>query len=219
MYYYVVRSGLAYSMQEWDTNWDFREPKHSRHSRNWTEPSSHDVHHVRSLKEHSGDVPEQKESSHKPRAARHLVFIRHGQYEKGKEDKDKILTALGRFVLLISSFQVCFIWSGLVQSISSKPPSLALDLVVNYVLIYLFFYQRQQAKETAKRLKQLHSKKMKIDKVVTSTMTRATETAGLILGELTDVPYEYCDFLREGVPCRPVPPSKVIPEDHVRIYT
>ena len=157
----VLRSGPAYPIQEWDTNWDFREPKY------WTKPGSPDV---PSLKEHFGEVCEEKASSHKPSATRHLVFIRHGQYVKGQEDKDRILTHCGK----------------------------------------------QQAEETAKRLKLLHSNNKKIDKIVISTMTRAKETGEFIRKALPDVPYEYCEFLREGAPCTPEPPynCRTIPKEH-----
>jgi hypothetical protein len=88
-----VRSGPTYPIQEWNKNWDFREPYYTARS------ASPDRQNVPSLAEHFGEVREQKPGSDTPSAIRHLVFIRHGQYVKGKEDKDKILTHRGRFVL------------------------------------------------------------------------------------------------------------------------
>ena len=44
-------------------------------------------------------------------------------------------------------------------------------------------------------------------KLVYSTMTRATETAKIILGKLEDAKdIEHCDLLREGAPIPPEPP-------------
>ncbi|CAB4045556.1 Hypothetical predicted protein, partial [Paramuricea clavata] len=53
----------------------------------------------------------------------------------------------------------------------------------------------------------LHSNNNKIDKIVISSMVRARETGEIILKQLSGVPYEYCDFLTEGAPCIPEPPS------------
>ena len=81
----------------------------------------------------------------------------------------------------------------------------------------LSFYHRKQAEATANRLKMFHSNK-KIDKIVISTMTRAKETGEIIKKSLPDVPYEYCDFLREGAPCTPEPASSTWrPEYYVRM--
>ena len=38
-------------------------------------------------------------------------------------------------------------------------------------------------------------------------MVRARETGEIILKQLSGVPCEYCDFLTEGAPCIPEPPS------------
>ena len=44
--------------------------------------------------------------------------------------------------------------------------------------------------------------------LVKSTMTRATETANIILTHLPgDISHSSCDLLREGAPCPPEPPS------------
>lgn len=47
-------------------------------------------------------------------------------------------------------------------------------------------------------------------------MTRARETGDIIRSSLPNVPFEYCDFLREGAPCIPEPPSSTWrPENQV----
>ena len=44
-------------------------------------------------------------------------------------------------------------------------------------------------------------------KLVKSSMTRATETADIILKQLPEIENSSCDLLREGAPCMPEPPS------------
>ncbi|XP_028400308.1 serine/threonine-protein phosphatase PGAM5, mitochondrial-like [Dendronephthya gigantea] len=148
-----LRSGLTQERKAWNKNWDFRDT-------NRTRTKSSDRSHIPSLSEYTSGTDEQKPGLERSSATRHLVFIRHGQYVKADEDKDKILTQCGR----------------------------------------------KQAEETGKRLKLLHTNQ-KIDKLVISTMTRAKETGGIIQKFLPNVPYEYCDFLREGAPCVPEPVS------------
>ena len=43
-------------------------------------------------------------------------------------------------------------------------------------------------------------------KLVKSTMTRATETANIILKQIPEIEEASCDLLREGDPCMPDPP-------------
>ncbi|KAM4706688.1 serine/threonine-protein phosphatase PGAM5, mitochondrial-like isoform 2-T2 [Discoglossus pictus] len=62
---------------------------------------------------------------------------------------------------------------------------------------------REQAELTGKRLASLG---LKYDKIIHSTMTRATETTEIISKYLPDVPKQSCDLLREGAPIRPEPP-------------
>ncbi|CAB4005156.1 Hypothetical predicted protein [Paramuricea clavata] len=88
----VLRSGPAFEIQNWNKNWDFREPNYG------ARPKTPDKHSVPSLAEHFGEVDEQKAGLGKPSATRHLLFIRHGQYVKAEEDEKKVLTYLGRFV-------------------------------------------------------------------------------------------------------------------------
>ena len=55
-------------------------------------------------------------------------------------------------------------------------------------------------------------------KLVKSTMTRATETANIILKHLPqDIQQSSCNLIREGAPCPPEPPiSHWDPEPQVR---
>jgi serine/threonine-protein phosphatase PGAM5 len=69
----------------WDRNWDHRDPASL----------------VKPLKENSSPEEENEYNSklekHKPTATRHIIMIRHGQYNtKGEADIDRILTETGR---------------------------------------------------------------------------------------------------------------------------
>jgi len=76
---------------------------------------------------------------------------------------------------------------------------------------------KEQADLTGKRIAVLHDHlKSRTDengnivpvtiKLTKSTMTRATETANIILKHLKDVPEDSCDLIREGAPIEPDPP-------------
>jgi len=83
---------------------------------------------------------------------------------------------------------------------------------------YLTDLGKKQAEGTGQRLALLYSKYLqKLDengnemkdsnvKLVKSTMTRATETANIILKQLPEIEHTNCDLLREGAPCVPDPP-------------
>jgi len=83
---------------------------------------------------------------------------------------------------------------------------------------YLTELGKKQAEGTGQRLALLYSKYLqKLDengnelknsniKLVKSTMTRATETANIILKQLPEIEHTSCDLLREGAPCIPDPP-------------
>jgi serine/threonine-protein phosphatase PGAM5 len=71
--------------QKWDSNWDFRSPTAL----------------VKPLKEDASDKREKRHASKvesaQSKATRHIIMIRHGQYDlKGISDKERILTKLGR---------------------------------------------------------------------------------------------------------------------------
>jgi len=61
---------------EWDRNWDKRDPE--------------------SLVQEQGEERAALIKAKTPTAARTLVLIRHGQYERGDKDEDQVLTPLGR---------------------------------------------------------------------------------------------------------------------------
>lgn len=107
----------------------------------------------------------------KAKAIRHIILIRHGQYNmKGENDKERYLTGLGQ----------------------------------------------EQAVLTGKRLK---NSGIDFHSIICSNMTRAMQTAELILKELgrADLCIETQDpVLREGAPCLPEPPvSNWHPDLHV----
>ncbi|XP_072381646.1 serine/threonine-protein phosphatase PGAM5, mitochondrial-like isoform X2 [Diabrotica undecimpunctata] len=71
------------SFAKWDENWDHRSPKFTRN------PKAHNL-----SESEQNDINEQKEL--KPKAYRHIILIRHGQYNlNGATDEDRILTKLG----------------------------------------------------------------------------------------------------------------------------
>ena len=83
---------------------------------------------------------------------------------------------------------------------------------------YLTELGRKQAEVTGQRLGLLYSQylqktdengnevKDRTIKLVKSTMTRATETANIILKQIPEIEEASCDLLREGAPCIPDPP-------------
>ncbi|ODN02622.1 Serine/threonine-protein phosphatase PGAM5, mitochondrial [Orchesella cincta] len=141
---------------KWDYNWDKREPysllKPPKRSKSSGDPGSGS----------SGDedIMEKLEKK-RAKAIRHIVLIRHGQYNmKGTNDKERYLTALGE----------------------------------------------TQAELTGKRLK---NSGITFQSLVCSNMTRAIQTAEIVLKELrqVDLSIEAHDpFLREGAPCLAEPP-------------
>ncbi|XP_068216845.1 serine/threonine-protein phosphatase PGAM5, mitochondrial-like isoform X1 [Palaemon carinicauda] len=133
---------------KWDWNWDRREAE------SLVKPPK--------LKEiNNNEINDNNEhiEKHKSTATRHLIFIRHGQYNlDGASDNERYLTQLGR----------------------------------------------EQAALTGERLKALG---FPYTKLVYSTMTRATETANIILEKLDEAKViDHCDLLREGAPVPPEPP-------------
>jgi len=142
---------------KWDWNWDKREPtslvkplnKNKRDLNNNSENTANSVTH-----------DQESLDKVKPTASRHLIFIRHGQYNlEGATDIDRYLSELGR----------------------------------------------EQAALTGERLKDLS---LPYTRFVHSTMTRATETAEIIMDKMdkVDETVEKCDLLREGAPIPPEPP-------------
>lgn len=133
---------------KWDFNWDKREPDSllkplkGRFKADFEENSYNE-----------------KLEKAKAIATRHLILVRHGQYNlNGKTDEERYLTELGR----------------------------------------------EQARLTGLRLKELG---LPYNRLIQSTMTRATETAQIIAKEMSAVPVSSCNFLREGAPIKPDPPS------------
>ena len=93
-------------------------------------------------------------------------------------------------------------------------------------LRYLTDLGKKQADMTGQRLALLYSRYLqKIDengnevtssfRLVKSTMTRATETANIILKQLPDIEHTDCDLIREGAPCVPDPPIGEIAKNNV----
>lgn len=126
----------------WDNNWDFRAaPKVLKEN-------------LSAEKENEANLKIEKNT---PKAIRHILLIRHGQYVYKNTDIERKLTEIGR----------------------------------------------EQATFTGKRLNELA---IPIDDVIVSTMTRAQETANLILKQLpkgASIKRDDCKMLEEGAVCMP----------------
>jgi serine/threonine-protein phosphatase PGAM5 len=134
---------------KWDFNWDRREPE------SLVKPLKG---RFKSDLEHENKYNDKLEKA-KAIATRHLILVRHGQYNlNGKTDEERQLTELGR----------------------------------------------EQARLTGLRIKELG---LPYTRLIQSTMTRATETAQIISKENPKIPVSSCNFLREGAPIKPEPPS------------
>ncbi|XP_018561539.1 serine/threonine-protein phosphatase PGAM5, mitochondrial-like isoform X2 [Anoplophora glabripennis] len=69
---------------KWDENWDHRSPKYTRNPKQITNEKDENL------------VNEERENL-RPKFYRHLILIRHGQYNlQGETDRERILTKLGR---------------------------------------------------------------------------------------------------------------------------
>ncbi|ESO95389.1 hypothetical protein LOTGIDRAFT_203856 [Lottia gigantea] len=81
---------------------------------------------------------------------------------------------------------------------------------------YLTTLGRTQADLTGSRLKELD---LPYTKLISSTMTRALETADIIHKHLPDLPREKNDMLREGAPIPPEPPVGHWKPENYQFYT
>lgn len=159
---FANRTSLT-SAVKWDDNWDKRQPESL----------------IKPLNGKFGPEYQNQQDSYNERldkakaiATRHLILIRHGQYNlQGKSDDERYLTELGR----------------------------------------------EQARHVGLRLKELG---LPYTRIVQSTMTRATQTAQIITKQLpSDIQVESCDFLREGAPIQPEPPTSWQPRASVSVVT
>ncbi|XP_048752657.1 serine/threonine-protein phosphatase PGAM5, mitochondrial-like isoform X2 [Ostrea edulis] len=131
---------------KWDDNWDRRNPE-SLVKPLRSHPSEKET------KDRANEIEKQK-----PTATRHLILIRHGQYNlDSKEDSERILTQLGR----------------------------------------------KQADYCGRRLKEAD---YPYTKLISSTLTRAVETAEIIHKHLPHLSWEKESNLCEGAPIPPEPP-------------
>lgn len=114
--------------------------------------------HPKKLANEKGDnFINEKIEANTPKAVRHLLLIRHGQYEiNGRTDEDRVLTKLGN-----SAISTC-------------------DFVIRIITLV----GNEQAAYTGKRLKELG---LPYTEVVKSTMKRAQQTGDIILSYLAKV--------------------------------
>ena len=90
--------------KQWDSDWDrrnFGDIKKKIASKNLTVIDDTVLKKNFSVESDSssGEEDATEDKIKKPKATRHLIFVRHGQYNSGKSDDEKTLTDLGRFVL------------------------------------------------------------------------------------------------------------------------
>lgn len=153
---------------KWDTNWDHRDPKSL----------------VAPPKKKDDPVEENKVNERlekvKPKAMRHLILIRHGQYNVDGGELDSFRKdVLERY---------CYAFIYFTET--------DLQRVLTEV-------GRKQAGFTGNRLKTLNINWTKMHR---STMSRAQETGHIISQALPDVPVEHSSLLEEGAPIPPEPP-------------
>ncbi|XP_021370452.1 serine/threonine-protein phosphatase PGAM5, mitochondrial-like isoform X2 [Mizuhopecten yessoensis] len=134
---------------KWDHNWDRCDPA------SLVKPSKN----KNSSDEKDAKYAENELKKNTPTATRHLLLIRHGQYNTdGEEDNQRYLTELGR----------------------------------------------KQAEYAGQRLKDLG---LSYTVLLSSTMTRAKETADIIQKFFPNLPRKETDMLRTGAPIPPEPPN------------
>lgn len=141
------------SFKKWDSNWDKRDPL----SLLKASTSKNDM---KQSELESEKILREKYEKLKPKVKRHLILVRHGQYNQdGVQENERFLTKLGE----------------------------------------------QQAEITGRRLK---CSGIHFDKIVSSDMTRAIQTATIILKEVNQPGLCLAikdPILREGSPCYPEP--------------
>ncbi|XP_046351530.1 serine/threonine-protein phosphatase PGAM5, mitochondrial-like isoform X1 [Haliotis rufescens] len=146
---YSAKREWSYSFEpsvKWDYNWDRREPE------NLVKPSKQNT-------EKDPDTVANELKSKTATATRHLLLIRHGQYNmESSDDIGRFLTKLGQ----------------------------------------------EQADITGRRLKDLN---LPYTVLISSTMTRAKETADIIHKHVPHLSIQRNDLLREGAPIPPEPAS------------
>ena len=141
---------------KWNYNWDHRAPASSE----------------------KNDTDGEKEEK-KSVATRHLILIRHGQYEQHHKDSDmKKLTELGRRQARATGDRLK-------------------ELDENYTILY--FSTMPRATETGKIIR------YSFDKL---NMATVSHIMCLTSECLPGVPTKSCDLMREGAPYPPDPPSK-----------
>lgn len=126
------------------------------------------------------------------------------------------VTALNSLCLLepISHCFSLYFWSGKCCSKWTFMFRHSLSLLL-YNLSVFWFSGRKQAKLTGQRLQELG---LPYTRLVRSTMTRANETAQIILTSLPNIPVTDCCLLEEGAPIPPEPPvGSWKPEPYVRL--
>eukprot|EP00092_Neocalanus_flemingeri_P019885 GFUD01021540.1.p1 GENE.GFUD01021540.1~~GFUD01021540.1.p1 ORF type:complete len:315 (+),score=65.89 GFUD01021540.1:57-1001(+) len=120
---------------------------------------------------------DEKVAANTPKANRIIVMVRHGQYNlEGTQDSERFLTELGKKQADETGQRLALLYSRYLQKLDDNGNDVTNNNVTNNI------------------------------KLVKSTMTRATETANIILKHLPDIEHSDCDLVREGAPCVPDPP-------------
>ncbi|MEQ2199834.1 hypothetical protein XENOCAPTIV_013577, partial [Xenoophorus captivus] len=112
-------------------------------------------------KERVTEDPSSEQDNSKPKATRHILLIRHSQYNlSGNGDTERFLTPLGLNCILTVSFNTASVY-----------------FPAQIFFCFCLFSGREQAELTGQRLAVLG---LKYDVLIHSSMTRATETAHII---------------------------------------
>lgn len=113
---FAVDDSLKPPRTKWDSDWDRRSNfyelakaiRRNNIEANDDNVSKNNIDKNGETMCNNGD--ENEELKKRPKATRHLIFVRHGQYFSGKKpDEEKTLTDLGRFAIFFAKFCALYI--------------------------------------------------------------------------------------------------------------
>ena len=90
---------IANKKTQWDTDWDkrnFRDLKNRIIAKNLSVPKEKEPEEKPAVVKSTNNENNIEKMKSAPKATRHLILVRHGQYNHGKTDEERTLTDLGR---------------------------------------------------------------------------------------------------------------------------
>lgn len=86
---------------QWDSDWDRRKfgdlkKKISATNLKTIDANTNNDNTTQKMAGENTNEVDSNETTKRPKATRHLIFVRHGQYNYGKTDEDRTLTDIGR---------------------------------------------------------------------------------------------------------------------------